>query len=179
MLCQPGSTRTEETLRQHYWWNNLRNDVRKFVTICNVCQKQKKQKKKYGLLPKKKAEAIPWERLCVDLIGPYQLKTNKGKQIKPLRCVTMIDPATSWFEIVEYDDKQAITVANIVEQNWLARYPRPSLVNIDRGREFIGQEFARMIEKDYGIKRKIITTRNPQANAIIEWVHQTLGNMIR
>jgi hypothetical protein len=28
----------------------------------------------------------------------------------------MIDPATGWFEIQQYDDKQSITVANIVEQ---------------------------------------------------------------
>ena len=32
---------------------------------------------------------------------------------------------------------------------------------------------------DYGLKIKAITTRNPQANAIIERVHQTIGNIIR
>ena len=31
----------------------------------------------------------------------------------------------------------------------------------------------------YGLKIKAITTRNPQANAIIELVHQTIGNIIR
>ena len=36
-----------------------------------------------------------------------------------------------------------------------------------------------MIVEDFGIKRKPITTRNPQANAIIERVHQTIGNIIR
>ncbi len=36
-----------------------------------------------------------------------------------------------------------------------------------------------MVKEDYGIKRKPITTRNPQANAIVERVHQTIGNMIR
>jgi hypothetical protein len=28
---------------------------------------------KYGHLPSKEAEAEPWERLCVDLIGPYTI----------------------------------------------------------------------------------------------------------
>ncbi len=32
---------------------------------------------------------------------------------------------------------------------------------------------------DYGVKKKPITTRNPQANAIVERVHQTIGNIIR
>ena len=36
-----------------------------------------------------------------------------------------------------------------------------------------------MIENDYDVKVKPITTRNPQANAIVERVHQTIGNIIR
>ena len=40
-------------------------------------------------------------------------------------------------------------------------------------------EFSNMLVNEYGIKKKPITTRNPQANAIVERVHQTIGNMIR
>ena len=40
-------------------------------------------------------------------------------------------------------------------------------------------EFAKMVRNDYGLKTKPITTRNPQSNAIIERVHQTIGNIIR
>ena len=40
-------------------------------------------------------------------------------------------------------------------------------------------EFAKMVTEDYGLKRKPITKRNPQANAILERIHQTLGNIIR
>ena len=49
---------------------------------------------------------------------------------------------------------------------------------MDRGKDFLA-EFADMIEKDYGIKLKRITARNPQANAIIERAHQTIGNVLR
>ena len=34
-------------------------------------------------------------------------------------------------------------------------------------------------EEDYGIKAKPITVRNPQANAIVERIHQVIGNFIR
>ena len=90
----------------------------------------------------------------------------------------MIDPATGWFEMREIPNKEAFTVASLVEQTWFTRYPWPTQIIFDRGKEFMG-EFARMVEKDYGIKRKPITTRNPQANSIIERIHQTIGNMIR
>ena len=36
-----------------------------------------------------------------------------------------------------------------------------------------------MLDEEYHIKRKPITTRNPQANAIVERIHQVVGNMIR
>ena len=90
----------------------------------------------------------------------------------------MIDPATSSFKIHQYDDKQAITVANIAKEEWFSRYPWPTQVTFDRGSEFIGHEFKKMLN-DYGVKKKPITTRNPQANAIVERVHQTIGNIIR
>jgi hypothetical protein len=34
-----------------------------------------------------------------------------------------------------------------------------------------------MIENDYGIKRKGTTVQIPQENAILERVHQTIGNI--
>ena len=40
-------------------------------------------------------------------------------------------------------------------------------------------EFAKMVKEDYGIIRSPITARNPQANAIVERVHQTIGNMLK
>jgi hypothetical protein len=36
-----------------------------------------------------------------------------------------------------------------------------------------------MCVNDYGIKRKVISMPNLQANAIVEPAHQTLGNLIR
>jgi transposase InsO family protein len=132
----------------------------------------------YGHLPPKEAEAEIWDKMCVDLIGPYKIR-RKGKPDLVCKCVTMIDPASGWFEIHQYDDKRAITVANIVEQEWFSRYPWPTQVTFDRGGEFIGSEFKQMLINDYGIKRKPITVRNPQANAIVERIHQVIANMIR
>ena len=40
-------------------------------------------------------------------------------------------------------------------------------------------EFSEMCQNDDGLKSKPITTRNPQSNAIIERIHQTIGNIIR
>ena len=42
----------------------------------------------------------PWEYLCVDLIGPYTLRGKDRSEID-FMCLNMMDPASSWFEIVE------------------------------------------------------------------------------
>ena len=48
---------------------------------------------------------------------------------------------------------------------------------MDRGSEFAA-EVKETLRDEYGIKRKVITSRNPQANSIVERVHQTVHNMI-
>ena len=41
---------------------------------------------------------------------------------------------------------------------------------------FIGKDFQKIIKENYGIKP--ITVRNPQANAIVERIHQVIANII-
>ena len=62
--------------------------------------------------PEKEAEATLWGKLCVDLIGPYHIENKTNNQTLRLWCVTMIDLATGWFEMIYLKDKQAITVTN-------------------------------------------------------------------
>eukprot|EP00957_Ditylum_brightwellii_P112472 8575183-Ditylum_brightwellii.AAC.1 len=40
------------------------------------------------------------------------------------------------------------------------------------------KDFITLIQDEYGIKCKTITTRNPQANFIVERAHQTIGNLL-
>ena len=90
----------------------------------------------------------------------------------------MINPATGWFEMSQIPNKTAAEIADITEKTWFTRYPPPQRLVFDRGTKFMA-EFAKMCRNDYGLKRKPITTRNPQSNAIIERIHQTIGNIIR
>jgi hypothetical protein len=64
------------------------------------CQVNKRHSQNYGHVPPKLVIMIPGKVLCADLIGPYTLKGQDGSSID-FMCLTMINPATSWFEIVE------------------------------------------------------------------------------
>ena len=104
------------------------------------------------------------------------MTTKSGKSVY-LQAITMIDPATGWIEIRAFLAVWADLVVNLLELAWLTRYPLPSKVIVDRGNEFLA-EFRNMITDDYGIRVKSITSRNPQANSILERVHQTIGNIL-
>jgi hypothetical protein len=117
MLGHPGEKRTVATITQHSIWPKIHEQVATHVSKCKTCQFYKGQKKKYGHLPVKDVEAHPWQTLCVDLIGPYTVRTKKGTQ--SLHAMTMFYPATSWFEVVEIPNKKAVTCANSVENTWL------------------------------------------------------------
>ena len=79
--------------------------------------------------------------------------------------------------MAQIPNKTAAEISDITEKSWFARYPLPQLIVFDRGTKFM-VEFVYMCHNDYGLKRKPITTRNPQSNAIIEQIHQTIGNVI-
>jgi hypothetical protein len=142
--------------------------------------------------------SVPWEALCVDLIGPYTLKGKDGLSID-FMALTMIDPASSWLEVVELPtitrvttkkvngkertieeeifDKSSDQISRLVHKIWLCRYPRCRYLIYDNGSEF--KLHFETLCNSYGIKRKPTTIKNPQANAICERVHQVLGTMMR
>ncbi len=82
------------------YWKGMRTTIRLLRKSCKTCQVNKKRKLKYGHLPSKTVITVPWRALCVDLIGPYTLKGKNGTIID-FMALTMIDPTTSWFEVVE------------------------------------------------------------------------------
>ena len=73
----------------------------------------------------------------IDLIGPYTF--GKDKNEAKLHCLTMIDPATGWFEIARIDNRRADYVVNVLEHTWLTRYPWPTEIVMDRGKEFAAE----------------------------------------
>ena len=45
----------------------------------------------------------------------------------------MIDPVTGQFEIAQYDDKRAVSIANLFETTWMSRYPIQTEITYDQG----------------------------------------------
>ncbi len=63
-------------------------------------------------------------------------------------------------------------------QVWLSRYSWPERCVHNNGGEFVGPKFQFLLQ-GCRIKDAPTSSKNPQANAIWEWMHQTEGNILQ
>jgi hypothetical protein len=101
--------------------------------------------------------------VCVDLVVQFSIRTPA--KTHSLLALTMIDPATGWFEIVEATNKSATSIQDLFHSTWLARYPRTQFIVFDNG---ISGKFKREFKKmcdNYGIKAKPTTSHNNQSTS--------------
>ncbi len=178
------------------------NTIRRYVKSCRSCQVNKRHSIRYGRVPPKLVITTPWKVLCVHLVDPYTLKSKNGSSFD-FMCLTMIDPATSWFKIVELPtvrvtvpkggkgkkatcrdytkdaeifDKTSAQISNLVYKCWFSRYPCCCYMICNNESEF-KLHFCALC-KTYGVKRKPTSIKNPQANAILERIHAVFTNML-
>jgi hypothetical protein len=189
-LQHPGHTHLEETMNAAMYWKGMPTTIQSLTKSFRSCQINKRRSQKYGHFPPKTVITNPWKCLCVDLIGPYTLKGKDNLQID-FMALTMINPATSWFEVAELPiveqlcrqtvngkelliadkifDKTLEHIAKIVNKTWLCRYPRCHHLIYDNRSEF-KLHFEYLCES-YGIRHKPAMVKNPQANSILDCVH--------
>ena len=142
------------------FWPNIRENIRTQIKVFKTCPIKNRQILKCGHLTAKVAEAIQWDRLLVDFISPYEIRREYHKF--PLS-LTMVEPSTGWFEIIQYKDKREATIENLVENTWQCRYQSTKIITHDCGNEFLGHALKNnLIKTEYGIKSKCATKPNPQ-----------------
>ena len=110
----------------------------KYACNATYVKGPKEQRRNMDIYQLKEAEITPWDTLCIDMIGPYNLN-KKGSKPCMLWALTMIDLVTGWFEIATVDTKWADVIANVLEQTWLTRYPWPTCIVLDRGHGVYGR----------------------------------------
>jgi hypothetical protein len=185
------------------YWKGMCTTIRRYVKSCRSCQVNKRRSLKYGHVPPKLVITTPWRALCVDQVGPYALKGTDGSSID-FMCLSMIDPATSWFKIVELStvrvtvpkvgkgkkatcldytkdteifDKTSAQISNLVHDCWFSRrYPCCQYLMYNNGSEF--KLHFRTLCATYGVKCKPTSIKDPAVNAILECIHAVFTNML-
>ena len=175
MLVHPGVTRMYNTLHQHFTWQHMQRDIAAYLKPCHECQLGKRGGQSYGKIPLKDVETKLWADICVDLAGPWKATINN--EPVTFHALTIVDPFTSWVEIIPIRSKTGQHVCDLIEQEWFRRYPRPSRVIFDQGGEFDNRWFHNLL-RTWHIRKEPITVKNPTANAIVERLHRIMGDML-
>jgi hypothetical protein len=175
-LSHIGQSRLADTMSLVYYNSKLHSTVEAEIVKCPYCQEFKNVQKGHGQLAPREAALLPWSDVAVDLIGPWTLAV--ADELVEFMALTIIDLVTNLVELVRLDNKTSDHVALKFANTWLACYPRPTSCVYDQGGEFIGWGFQAMLER-HNIQRRPTTAKNPQANAICERMHQSVGNSLR
>ena len=171
-----GTVRVYDTIRAHFYHQGLKQKIEDYIKTCDSCQRNKNLGPGYAHLPPRNATEIPFEQIAVDTIGPWSIDIP-GMGKLTFKALTIIDLATTLAELCRVDSGHAYQATMQFENQWLSRYPRPLSCIFDAGTEFKAEFLACLIRN--GIQPAPITVKNPQANAICERLHSTVGDILR
>ncbi|GJP76558.1 hypothetical protein CLOP_g6983 [Closterium sp. NIES-67] len=127
-----GSNKTLTGIAKHYYWPHLAEDVQKFVTSCDTCQRMKSSKqKKAGLLQPLPVPEQPWQVVSLDFI-------------------TGLPPTTSGHDAILVVIDKFSKMGHFIPTHTTART------------EETAQLFVRYIISQHGIPTTLISDRNPK-----------------
>ena len=114
---------------------------------------------------------IPFEHVCVDLVGP--LPWAKGGYEHMLTCV---DIATCWPEAMPI---RSTTAESVIEHltRIFVRTGFPGTIVTDNGPQFVTKEFQRFCIK-HGIGHVRAAPYSPQSSGLVERMQRALKSMI-
>ena len=159
-----------EKIKERYYWPQMYEDAREYVSTCDSCQKRGSSKRKEKLILLTIRE--PFYRIGIDIKGPLP-RTTKGNRY----IIVAMDYFTKWPEAKAITDIKAETVAKFIYEEIICRHGVPKEILSDRGTSFVNQVIDRLCE-NFQTKHCLTSPYRPQTNGMVERFNRTLGECI-
>ena len=167
--------KTYEAIAIKYFWPSMAKDIESHIKMCKICHQQNNRDNS-----KNKAPLRPWgaptrrsERIHFDLVGPLKSSNSGFKHI-----LSVTDAYTRWVELIPIPNKEAITVAKALFDQWICRHGFYEQSVSDGGGEFANEVLKELTKYMKG-KHHIVSPYSPSVNGMIERVHRSLGAYIK
>ena len=169
--CHMGLDKTYDRIRDRYYWRGLYKDVANYVSQCVTC-KSRNLRRELRPLQEMDAVRFPFEKIGIDLCGPYPVSKSGNKYLVTITCLY-----TGWPEIFPVQDKTAETVARVILEELIPRHSCPLTILSDNGREFCNQ-IVDHICKVLKIYRIRTSAYHPAGNGATERFHRVWNDMV-
>src|SRR6185295_8679959 len=161
-----GVNATYSRAAEHYYWNNMYQDIRQFIQACDLCQRR-------GRVPlNRRSQAIPvadaFDRIGLDFVGP--LPTTKKGNRYILVCTEYL---TKWPEARAVPTVTAQDVSTFLIDEIVSRHGVPREILTDQGAHF-ENDLIKQFCIDLNIRKSRSTAYHPQTNGLFERYNRTL-----
>ncbi|CAC5388523.1 unnamed protein product [Mytilus coruscus] len=167
-----GVRKTIERIRQKYYWPGLQADVRRYIIGCEFCNRRKNPCQTNKAPMQLVQSCHPMERIAADILGELPETDNGNWYI-----LVVSDYFSKWTESFAMPNMEAVTVANLIVEQVVARFGVPSYLHSYQGRQFESNLFSEMCRM-LNIKKTRTTSSHPQSDGQVECFNKTLETML-
>ena len=165
--------RTYTKVSDHYYWPDMRKDIKKYCETCEVCIANSKLNIKSPLHPIEQATR-PFQIIGIDFLGPIKPCSSSGNS----HIMVMTDYFSKWAEAVALPNQTAAVTADCLYSTIIQRHGPPEVIITDQGRNFVSKLFNELCVK-FNIKHRTTTAYHPANNGETERFNRTLISMLR
>jgi hypothetical protein len=168
-----GRDKTYELVKRNFWFPGLEAFVRKYVSSCDVCQRNKARRHRpYGELQSLEIPYTPWSHITMDFI--VELPKVKGYSI----IWVVVDRLTKIAHFIPLKTTQAKELAEAFMQFVWKYHGLPINIVSDRDPTFTSK-FWMALMKALGVDLSLSTAYHPQTDGQTERINQILEQYLR
>ena len=157
------------SIRQLYYWNNMKKDILHHCKQCAVCEKFKIEHIKFKKLHFSMSNQL-MEFICMNLIGEFHPPTSRGHRY----ALTVMDMLTGFVFCTPLQTKKAEEIVQKYLDTVYYRFSGSRKILSDNGTEFKNRMFGEIAKKLGCEVRAYSPPYQPQSIGRIECFHKSL-----
>ncbi|GJP40450.1 hypothetical protein CLOM_g132 [Closterium sp. NIES-68] len=169
------SNKTLTGIAKHYYWPHMADDVQKFVTSCDTCQRMKSSKqKKAGLLQPLPVPEQPWQVVSLDFITGLP-PTSSGHDA----ILVVIDKFSKMGHFIPtHTTARTEETAQLFVRHIISQHGIPTTLISDRDPKFTSK-FWKELMSLLGTKLAMSSAYHPQTDGQTERLNQIVEQLLR
>ena len=167
-----GQTATVLRAQSRFYYPGMSQDLKRRVANCGDCIVKRGKVKVRDGPHNPQRTGYPGQRVYVDLVGPLPTTQKMERYV-----LTVEDGFTRHGNAYPIPNKEAVTVARVLIDEYCSDYGFPEGIHSDNGKEFVNEVWEQLCDK-LGIKKTTTPSYNPQSNIVERW-HRTLNMMMK